>query len=357
MSTTMRAAVFHAFGGPITVEDVPRPQPPPGGVVLRVEATGVCRSDWHAWMGHDAGITLPHVPGHELAGVVEAVGADVRRWRPGDRVTLPFVIACGACPRCAAGNRQVCDDQQQPGFTQWGSFAEFVAIDRADGNLVRLPESIDFTTAAALGCRFATAFRGVLDQGRLKAGEWVGVHGCGGVGLSAVMIAAAAGGRVLAVDIDAGKLDLARLLGAEQTLDASGLTPEEVAAAAAAVAVDAGGPGPHLSLDCLGHPATCLASILSLRTRGRHVQAGLLLADQARPPLPMDRVVALELEVLGTHGLSAARYPAMLDMITAGRLDPARLVGRTISLDEAPAALAAMSNFSGLGATVIDRFR
>ena len=348
----MRAAVVRSFGGPIAVETVPDPEPPAGGVVLRVRATGVCRSDWHAWQGHDAGVELPIVPGHEMAGVVEAVGEGVSSWRPGDRVTLPFVLACGRCPRCEAGDRQVCDDQHQPGFTHWGSFAELVAVGRAEGNLVRLPESVDFATAAALGCRFATAFRGVLDQGRLQAGEWAAVHGCGGVGLSAVMIAAAAGGRVLAVDIDPEKLALARSLGAEQTLDARGLPPEAVAAAAA----DLTEGGPHLSLDCLGHPDACLASVLSLRPRGRHVQAGLLLAGQARTPLPMDRVVALELEVLGTHGMAAPRYAAMLGMIAAGRLDPARLVGRRITLDEAPAALTAMGDFAGVGATVIDHF-
>ena len=159
---------------------------------MRVKATGVCRSDWHGWVGHDKDITLPHVPGHELAGVVEAVGRDVRKWKRGDRVTVPFVCGCGECPQCQAGHQQVCDHQFQPGFTHWGSFAEFVSIHRADLNLVALPESLAFDTAASLGCRFATSFRAVVDQGRTSAGQWVAVHGCGGVGLSAVMIANAA---------------------------------------------------------------------------------------------------------------------------------------------------------------------
>ncbi len=178
----MRALYYEAFGGPVTVETVPDPVPTPDGVVIQVQASGLCRSDWHGWMGHDADIRLPHVPGHELAGVIEAVGAGVRQWRPGDRVTLPFVCGCGSCPQCASGNHQVCDRQFQPGFTHWGSFAEYVAIQYADLNLVRLPECVDFVTAASLGCRFATSFRAVVDQGRISSGQWLAVHGCGGVG-------------------------------------------------------------------------------------------------------------------------------------------------------------------------------
>ncbi|MEM9057019.1 MAG: alcohol dehydrogenase catalytic domain-containing protein, partial [Pseudomonadota bacterium] len=142
----MRAIVFDAFGGALRLESVPDPAPLPHGVVVRVEATGLCLSDWHGWMGHDADIRLPHVPGHELAGVVEAVGHGVTKWRRGDRVTVPFVAGCGDCPQCAAGHQQVCDHQFQPGFTHWGSFADYVALDYADVNLVRLPDELDFVT-------------------------------------------------------------------------------------------------------------------------------------------------------------------------------------------------------------------
>ncbi|MFE2618539.1 alcohol dehydrogenase catalytic domain-containing protein, partial [Micromonospora chalcea] len=219
----MRAVVFERFGVRPEVREVDDPAPAPDGVVVRVGATGLCRSDWHGWQGHDPDIRLPHVPGHEFAGVVVAVGADVRGWRPGDRVTAPFVCACGRCPSCLAGDQQVCERQTQPGFTGWGSFAELVAVRHADVNLVRLPDELDETAAAALGCRFATAFRAVIAQGRVAAGEWVAVHGCGGVGLSAVMIAAASGARVVAVDVSPGALELARRSGAAICLDASAL--------------------------------------------------------------------------------------------------------------------------------------
>ncbi|MFD4648826.1 zinc-dependent alcohol dehydrogenase family protein [Streptomyces sp. NPDC058441] len=341
----MRAVVFEKFGERAEVREVPDPMPAPHGVVVRVEATGLCRSDWHGWMGHDPDIRLPHVPGHELAGVVEAVGADVLDRRPGDRVTVPFVCACGTCASCAAGDHQVCERQTQPGFTHWGSFAECVALDHAAVNLVDVPDELSFATAAGLGCRFATAFRAVVAQGRVAAGEWVAVHGCGGVGLSAVMIAAASGARVVAVDVSPGALDLARTFGAAHCLNAS-----EVPDVAAAVRELTGG-GAHLSLDALGSPVTCAASVGGLRRRGRHVQVGLLPQD---PVVPMGRVIGLELELLGSHGMAAHAYPRMLEMVRAGVLRPDLLVTSTITLDAAPAALEAMGAAPGAGVTIIE---
>ncbi|MFJ1746517.1 zinc-binding dehydrogenase [Streptomyces sp. NPDC088116] len=342
----MRAVVFEEFGRLPEVRDVPDPEPAPAGVVVRVGATGLCRSDWHGWMGHDAGIALPHVPGHELAGEVAAVGPDVANWRVGDRVTVPFVCACGTCAACAAGDQQVCERQEQPGFTFWGSFAEYVAVPRADANLVAVPGTMSFTTAAALGCRFATAYRAVVTQGRTRPGEWVAVHGCGGVGLSAVMIAVAAGARVVAVDVAPGALESAKRFGAAVCVNA-GAVPDTAAAVRAAT-----DGGAHVSLDTLGSAETCAASVTSLRTRGRHVQVGLLPAD--RTPLPMARVVAQELEVLGSHGMAAHAYPDMMRQIDAGLLRPDLLVSTSISLDAAPAALAALSDgTTTAGITVI----
>lgn len=331
----MRAVLYTEFQKQPAVREVGDPRCPADGVVVRVEATGLCRSDWHGWRGHDPDIVVPHVPGHELAGTIAEVGGDVRRWSVGERVTVPFVCACGVCPPCLAGDHQVCDVQFQPGFTHWGSFAELVALHRADINLVRLPDELDFVTAAGLGCRFATAHRTVVGQGRVKAGEWVAVHGCGGVGLSAVMIAVAAGARVVAVDISDAALKAAIGLGATATV--GGSAPD-----VAQQVIEATGGGASLSIDALGSAATCFNSIAGLRKRGRHVQVGLMVGSEARAPVPMDLVVARELEILGSHGMAAHDYAAMLASVVEGRLDPGRLVGRTITLDEAPAALVAM---------------
>lgn len=346
----MKAVIFEQFGQPPRVQHVADPTPSVSGVVIKVEATGLCRSDWHGWMGHDADIVLPHVPGHELAGTISAVGKLVTRWKTGDRVTVPFVGGCGRCFECTSGNHQVCEHQFQPGFTAWGSFAEYVAIDFADTNLVRLPETLDFATAASLGCRFVTSFRAVVDQGRVKPGEWVAVHGCGGVGLSAIMIAAAAGANVIAIDLSDDKLDFARKIGALATINAS--SENDVVGAVRQIT----GGGAHLSLDALGHPTTCFNSIANLRRRGRHVQVGLMLGDHHHPKVPMDKVIAHELEILGSHGMQAFRYQAMMEMIETGRLKPQMLVGKHLSLEEAPAALMAMDKFEGLGISVVTRF-
>ncbi|MBB3935225.1 zinc-dependent alcohol dehydrogenase family protein [Aureimonas phyllosphaerae] len=344
----MKAMIFETFGTEPDIRQVPDPTPAPDGVVIEVMATGLCRSDWHGWMGHDADIRLPHVPGHEFAGVVAAVGRDVRGFRPGERVTVPFIAACGHCRECYAGHQQVCEAQFQPGFTHWGSFAEFVAIERADNNLVRLPESMDFRTAASLGCRFATSFRAVVDQGRVRGGEWVAVHGAGGVGLSAVMIASALGARVVAIDVADHKLELARKMGATATVNS-----REVPAVVEAVRDITGG-GAHVSLDALGHPETCFNSIANLRRRGRHVQVGLMLADNAKASIPMAQVIAHELEIYGSHGMQSWRYDAMLEMILAGSLRPDRLIGETLSLEAAVPALVAMGRSAPDGIAMID---
>lgn len=346
----MKALLYEAFSEPPRIANVPDPKPEAHGVVVKVMATGVCRSDWHGWMGHDPDIRLPHVPGHELSGIIEAIGKNVTLWKKGDRVTVPFVGSCGACPQCHSGNHQVCDQQFQPGFTHWGSFAEYVSIHRADINLVRLPETLDFATAASLGCRFVTSFRAIVDQGRVSAGQWVAVHGCGGVGLSAIMIANALGANVIAVDIADKKLELAKSLGAVATVNAA-----KVANVVEAVMEITKG-GAHVSMDALGHATTCFNSISNLRKRGRHIQVGLMLAENSAPKIPMGKVIAHELEILGSHGMQAHRYDAMLAMIQSGKLSPEKLIGKTISLEQSIDALMNMDKFETTGVTVVTKF-
>ncbi|MFH6955238.1 zinc-dependent alcohol dehydrogenase family protein [Pseudoalteromonas sp. XMcav1-K] len=346
----MKAVVYENFVQAPQIINVADPTPKNHGVVVKVEATGVCRSDWHGWMGHDPGIELPHVPGHEFAGTIAAVGRDVTQFKVGDRVTVPFIYACGACSHCHSGNQQVCSSQTQPGFTQWGSFAEYVGVDHANVNLVALPESMDFVTAASLGCRFVTSFRAVVDQGQVTAGNWVAVHGCGGVGLSAVMIANAIGANVIAVDIDDNALSLARSLGAVATINANQVDDVPLAIK------DLTKGGVHVSLDALGHPITCVNSINSLRPLGKHIQVGLLLADQANPSIPMDKVIAHELEIIGSHGMQAHRYDAMLAMILSGKLQPEKLLGKTITLAQSIDVLTQLDKNNTPGVTVITQF-
>jgi alcohol dehydrogenase len=347
----MRAAVFEAFNAPLTVQNVADPACPPDGAIVRVEACGVCRSDWHAWTGADSDVTPPHVPGHELAGVVEEVGRDCRRLKRGDRVTAPFILACGQCPDCIGGDPTICNNQHVVGFSSWGAFAERIAVPRADFNLVKLPEAIPFTAAAGMGCRLTTAFRAVVDRARLQPGEWLAIHGAGGVGLSALMIGKAIGASVLAIDVNDAALDLARALGATQVLNVA-----NVADVGGAVRAATGG-GAHVSLDALGVTATFHNSISGLRKMGRHVQVGMPLGRHAEPTVPLlELVYSRQIAIMGTRGIPASRFPALFAMIAAGQIDPAKLVTKTIALEEAGTALAAMNGYSGAGITVIDRF-
>jgi alcohol dehydrogenase len=343
----MKAAYYEVFKGPVTIAQLPDPTPGPGDVIIRVMATGLCRSDWHGWQGHDADIHLPHVPGHELAGVIAARGSDVRRWNEGDRVTVPFCIGCGTCVQCANGQQQICDRYYQPGFTGWGSFAEYVRIPYADENLVRLPDTMDFVTAAVLGCRFITSWRGITAQGALKAGEFIAIHGCGGVGLSAIMIAAALGAIPIAIDIDDRKLAFAKSIGAAYTVNAreTQQVPEAI--------MELTKGGAHVSVDALGSRETCRNSIRCLRKQGRHIQLGLMAGSEANPPLPMGEVIARELQLIGSHGMQAHQYPKMMDWISSGKMHPEQLLGRIITLEESCAALADLNSFRDTGVTVV----
>ena len=342
----VRALVMDEIGGPLEVQEVPEPTAPDGGVVVRILATGICRSDWHAWVGHDD-IELPHVPGHELAGVVHAVGHGVRGWKVGDRVTVPFVEGCGACEWCRSGNAQVCPAQEQPGFTHWGSFAEYAALHAADTNLVAIPDTVSYEAAASLGCRFATSYRALTGRAGVRDGEWVTVVGAGGVGLSAVMIAKALGASVIAVDRNAGALEVATGLGADHVLVADG---SDIAAQVHELT----GGGSHVALDAVGSEQTCADAIFSLRRRGRHVQIGLLPPVAGHPRVPMARAIGWELDLLGSHGMAAADYPQMMAFIESGALRPQDLVERVISLEEVGSVLPTFDMASPAGMTLVD---
>ena len=345
----MKALLYSQFGVSPEITDVPDPRPDPDGVVLEVKATGLCLSDWHGWMGHDPDISVPHIPGHELSGVVVETGKQVTRWKPGDQVTLPFVCGCGSCAYCDEGNPQVCDHQFQPGFTHWGSFAEYVAIKYADFNLVKKPDYLDFEATAILGCRFATAFRALVDIGKTQAEQWVTIFGCGGIGLSAIMIAKALDTRVVAVDINASKLEIARTFGADHVILAS---ENETTQSIREITTE----GTHISLDAVGKASIIQNSISCLRKGGRHIQIGLLDPIEKNVSVPFDRVISGELQLLGSHGMQATRYNALFQMIEKGKLDPASMITKRITLGESAHALMKLHEKDAPGVTVINDF-
>jgi D-arabinose 1-dehydrogenase-like Zn-dependent alcohol dehydrogenase len=350
----MKAAVLEQFGEPLRIhDDWADPECGPRDAVLRVEASGICRSDHTLWTGGLEWVGLvpepPVVLGHEFCGVVEEVGDEVTGFHKGDRVVAPFGHACGACETCRSGHQNICDEIQFPGLHYTGGYASHAKVANADVNLVTLPQSLDFVSAAGLGCRFITSFRGVVDQAAVQPGEWVAVFACGGVGLSAVNIAAGLGAKVIAVSRSAEKLRLATELGAMHTVTAGPEAPDEIR--------DLTGGGAHVSVDALGAAATAVPAILSLRPRGRHLRlGGSNQSEQGQISLPVDVILFQELSVIGSFGMPAARFPLMLEMIESGALTPDVLVGDTVTLEDVSEVLSSMGRHDTVAMSVVTEF-
>lgn len=347
----MKAVVVEELRQPLVVREMPAPEPGPRDALVRLEACGVCRSDWHIWQGDLSWVglklPLPAVLGHEQAGVVEAVGSEVREITPGMRVLTPFHNGCGACRYCVAGASNLCD---RPG-QRTGGFAQYCVIGGADFNAIPLPDSVSFEAGAALGCRFMTSYHAVADRGAVRGGQWVAVHGCGGIGLSAVQIAAALGAQVIAVDLDETKLLRAREEGAVETIDArDGDVPERIK--------DITNGGADVSLDALGIKATMLNSVRSLRKGGVHVQVGVTSAAEAgEVALPIDLMTTAEIEFRGSLGNPNHHYRPLLNMVERGILHPETIIGERIGLADVPRVMDAMGSFGTVGFTTITDFR
>ncbi len=345
----MIAARLTGWRQPLEIVRASDPAPPADGVVLRVLACGICRSDWHVWTGADPDVTLPHTPGHEFAGEVVAAGPETRRWRAGDRAIAPFILACGRCPACAAGHQTTCPDQVLPGFTHPGAFAEYVGVPHADANLAPLPEGLAPDLAAAMGCRVTTAWHALTGRAALGPGEWLAVWGAGGVGLSALMLARGLGARVVMVDVVPEKLAHATAQGAEAVVDARHGDP------AAAVRESTGG-GAHVALEALGIAETTADALRSLRKLGRLVQVGMPAGAQTTMALPWDAVYSGQLAVFGTRGMPAWRMPSLLSFLEGRGIDLSPLVSRRVPLSGATAELAAFDAPAPPGIAVITQF-
>ena len=349
----MRAVRIVEQKKPVIVDTIPDPSPGPQDAVIRVEATGICRSDWHAWMGDWTWIglspQLPITPGHEFGGEVVALGSEVKEFREGDKVTVPFHYGCGHCEYCSTGVPNLCENLAIYGFSWDGSYAEYVVVKNADFNLIRLPENVDSITAAAIGCRYMTGYHSVM-RGQVQPGEWVAVQGAGGVGLSAIQTANAVGAQVIAVDIDDEKLEKAKQEGAAAVVNAR---RDSVPGVIREITKG----GAHVGIDALGVKETILNSVLSLRRGGRHVQVGLTTAEEGgMVALPIDMITSLELEIVGSLGNPHPAYRGMLSLVSQGRLNPKSLVEREVGLDDVNEVFNNMTEFKTKGFNVITRF-
>ncbi len=344
----MRAAVLRAYNAPLSVEDAAYPECPEDGVVLKVLACGVCRSDWHGWVGEHPRVKPGQIGGHEYCGEVVEAGPGAT-YAVGDRVIAPFILACGTCPHCRSGDSNTCLDQRLPGFIEPGAFAEYVAVPR-DWNLARLPDDMSPTLAAALGCRVTTAWHALTGRADLKAGEWLAVHGTGGIGLAAMLLGRALGARVIVTDVVSDKLTHARALGAEHALDASDDESAEKIK-------ELSGGGAHVSIDALGFPATVAASIACLRPLGRHVQVGMPVGRHAVQEVNLNQVYMGNLAVYGTRGMPSHRYPSLLSLIQSGAVELSPIVAREVSLSDVSEELAAFNRPMAPGVAVVTDFK
>ncbi|WP_208347850.1 zinc-dependent alcohol dehydrogenase family protein [Pseudaestuariivita rosea] len=343
----MRAAVLRQYNEDLSLETVPDPDCPKDGVVLKVEACGVCRSDWHGWVGEHPRVKPGQIPGHEYCGTVVQAGPAARH-KVGDRVVAPFILACGSCPSCQSGQQTTCPNQRLPGFIEPGAFAEYIAVP-LDHNLALLPDSITPTVAAGLGCRVTTSWHALTGRAALQAGEWLAVHGTGGVGLSAMLLGRALGAHVVVVDIVQDKLDHALSLGATAVVNAH---DGDVALAIK----DITGGGAHVSVEALGIPETVNASLECLRPMGRHVQVGMPVGHTARMEVNLSAVYQGNLALYGTRGMPSWRYPSLLGLIESGQVDMAPLIAREIPLSGASDELRAFNGPTPPGVAVITDF-
>ncbi len=345
----MKAMVMEAVGKPMEVKEMPQPTCKPNGAIVRVEGSGICRSDWHVWMGDWSwlgfGQRLPTILGHEFAGVIEEVGPEVKKLKPGDRVVVPLAQGCGVCEDCRTGHSNLCSKS-----LGGQGYARYARLNNADFNAVPLPDKVDFVEAASMGCRFVTAFHGILDQGQVKADESVVVYGCGGVGLSAIQIASALGARVIAVDLDDRKLEMAKKAGAAEVINGKKTDPVQAV-------MDLTHGGANVSVDALGIATTCRNAVLSLRKRGRHIQIGLTTqGEKGEVALPVDQIVFKEIQFVGSLAIQSFRYPAMLSMVERGTLAPRNLITETLPIEKAFSVIEQMSKFENVGISVINQF-
>ncbi len=343
----MRAAVIREYRADLSLEKVADPTCETDGVVLRVLACGICRSDWHGWIGEHPRVLLGAIPGHEYCGEVVEAGP-LAKWRVGERVIAPFILSCGDCPECRSGQTTTCRAARVPGFGEPGAYAEYVSAPHAH-NLALLPDSLTPALAAGLGCRVTTAYHALTGRAALQAGEWLAVHGTGGIGLSVLLIGRALGARVIVVDVVPERLSHAMSLGAEVAIDArDGDVAGRIIAAS--------GGGAHVSVEALGIEVTANGSLECLRPLGRHVQVGLPVGHTANMQINMNAVYMKQLAIFGTRGMPSWRYPSLLDLIERGMVDVRPIVARHVALSQASDELRAFDAPMPPGVAVIVDF-
>jgi 6-hydroxycyclohex-1-ene-1-carbonyl-CoA dehydrogenase len=319
----VKAAVFYAAHEPMRIEDVPTPQPRAGEILIRVAGCGVCHTDLH-YLDHGTPTFKqpPVILGHEIAGTVAALGAGVTVLKEADRVLVPAVLSCGHCTLCRTGRENICENSQMLGNHIDGGYAEYVAVPAKD--VFRMPDDVPLVEGSVIADAVTTPFHAVVRRGKVAAGDWVIVFGCGGVGLSLVQVAAAVGARVIAVDVKDAKLETARRFGATATLN-----PAAVPKLDKAVRALSGG-GVDVAFEAVGKATAQEAALNCLRTGGRLVLVGY---SPETLPLNAGRVMFRELDIMGSLGCRPVDYPRAIELVRQGKVRLADMVTHRFPLD------------------------
>ena len=319
----MRAAVFHGSGRPLVVGEVPRPVPGPDDALVKVAACGFCHTDLH-YLDHAVPTVKrpPLILGHEISGVVDELGIGSSVRSIGDRVLVPSVLPCRNCEYCRSGRGNICPYLQMPGNHIDGGFAEYVRIPARD--LVPLPPDLNLASSAVIADALTTPYHAVVRRARVQSGDWVVVVGCGGVGINAVQFAAAVGASVIAVDLRAEKREAALRLGACEALD-----PREYLDLGREVRKRSGG-GADVALEVVGTPETVTLALSTLRRGGRLCVVGY---SDSVVPIPLNRLMFFEYEIVGSLGCRPVDYPRVIEMVRKGMVSLDAVVTATLPLD------------------------
>jgi 6-hydroxycyclohex-1-ene-1-carbonyl-CoA dehydrogenase len=320
----VRAAVFHGAESGLSIEEVPTPSPVPGEALVRVAGCGMCHTDLH-YLDHGVPTFKPPpiILGHEAAGTVAAVGERVTDWSEGDRVLIPAVLSCGRCRFCRMGRENLCERLEMLGNHIDGAYAEYVAVNASE--LVAVPEEIPLDKASVIADAVSTPYHAVKHRGRVRTGDTVAVVGCGGVGLNIVQCAAAAGGRVIAIDLNEERLEIARTLGAEETIN-----PEGVDRLDKHVRKLTGG-GVDVAFEAIGQPVTVEMAFSLLRKGARLCVIGF---SHEPATIPVGKLMFFELEMVGSLGCGGGDYPEIVELVRQGKLQLDPVVSGTIPLEE-----------------------
>jgi propanol-preferring alcohol dehydrogenase len=357
---TMRAVQVQHLRKPMEVRDIAIPDIGDDDVLVRVTACGICRTDWHVWNGDWtwAGLNLP-IPitlGHEIGGIVERVGSSISHLKPGMRVCVPFNLADGTCEYCRKGMQNLCENAAW-GFTTPGSggFAQYARVPNANLNCVALPENVTEKDGAALGCRYMTSYRAVRSRARVQAGETVVVVGAGGVGTSAIQIAAAMGALVVAIDTKDSALQSVRKLGASHVINSADLSTQDVRDRVKELV---GSKGADVAIDAMGGTNSTLNALHSLAKGGRLCVAGLTTQDDhGEISIPVDQLVFNEWSLVGTLGNPHSDYPELLRLVDSGKLQPGKLITEEVALNDVQSVFDRIPSFETEGFVVVTDFR